>query len=209
MTIPVSRFGAWLSVILLVMATLGGCNNKSASTPPTLPSSEQQAAARSGPPEDGEAGFEIRSAAFPQGGEIPTWYTCEGQDISPPLSWVNVPEATQSLALIVDDPDAPDPENPQTTWVHWVLFNIPPETSGLAEGVKQLPASAQSGLNDWKKTGYGGPCPPIGRHRYFHKLYALSTVLDLNNPTKVELEAAMQGHVLQKTELIGTYQKKK
>src|SRR5881392_1238992 len=119
----------------------------------------------------------LTSTAFGNGGEVPAKYTCEGQGVSPPLSWSGVPANTKSLALIVDDPDAPDPAAPKRTWVHWVLYNIPPNAAPLAEGTKQLPSGALEGLNDWQRTGYGGPCPPIGRHRYFHKLYALDTVL--------------------------------
>ncbi|MHB8536387.1 MAG: YbhB/YbcL family Raf kinase inhibitor-like protein, partial [Sulfuricaulis sp.] len=110
----------------------------------------------------------------------------------------------------VDDPDAPDPKAPRMTWVHWVLYNIPPGASGLAEGVaaKDLPKGTLEGINDWKRAGYGGPCPPIGRHRYFHKLFALDTVLpDLGRPTKARLEKAMQEHILMQTELIGAYQR--
>ena len=149
------------------------------------------------------------SSAFSPGGNIPVEHTCEGADRSPPLSWNGVPAGTKSLALIVDDPDAPDPAAPRMTWVHWVLYNLPPACTGLAEGVASaLPAGTREGFNDWKRTGYGGPCPPIGRHRYFHKLYALDIVLaDLGKPTKVELEKAMYGHVLGQTELLGTYQK--
>jgi Raf kinase inhibitor-like YbhB/YbcL family protein len=127
-----------------------------------------------------------------------------------PLAWKQLPAATKSLALIVDDPDAPDPAAPKLTWVHWVVYNIPPHVTGFKEGIKagELPQGTLEGLNDWKRTGYGGPCPPIGRHRYFHKLYALDTVLpDLKHPTKAQLEKAMQGHILEKFELIGTYQK--
>ncbi len=152
----------------------------------------------------------LSSTVFSQNGEIPSKYTCEGDDLSPPLTWSGVPPVANSLALIVSDPDAPDPAAPRMTWVHWVLYNIPPGTSALAEAVKSLPPGTLEGLNDWKRTGYGGPCPPIGRHRYFHKLYALDTVLsDLGRPTRAKLEAAMKGHVLAQTELIGTYQKKK
>jgi hypothetical protein len=155
--------------------------------------------------------FEIKSASFSHQGDIPTKHTCEGDDVSPPLSWSAAPAGTKSLALIVDDPDAPDPKAPKMTWVHWVLYNIPPAATGLPEGVKKsaLPAGTGEGLNDWKRTGYGGPCPPIGRHRYFHKLYALDTTLSgLGTPTKADLEKAMKGHVLATAELIGTYQKK-
>ena len=150
------------------------------------------------------------SAAFEDGGSIPRKYTCEGDDVSPPLRWDGVPGDVQSLALIVDDPDAPDPAAPKMTYVHWVLYNIPPDAGGLAEAVPAdgLPGMTEEGLNDWKRTGYGGPCPPIGRHRYFFKLYALDTVLaGLQAPTKAEVEAAMRGHVIASTELVGTYQK--
>ncbi len=156
-------------------------------------------------------GFSLTSSSFKHEGEIPTQYTCEGADIAPPLAWSDLPKGTQSLALIVDDPDAPDPKAPQMTYVHWVLYNIPASATGLPEGVTKdsLPSGTREGLNDWQRTGYGGPCPPIGRHRYFHKLYALDTVLpDLGEATKPELEKAMEGHVLAKTELLGTYQKK-
>jgi Raf kinase inhibitor-like YbhB/YbcL family protein len=156
-------------------------------------------------------GFSLTSSSFKHEGEIPTQYTCEGADIAPPLAWSDLPKGTQSLALIVDDPDAPDPKAPQMTYVHWVLYNMPPSATGLPEGVTKasLPDGTREGQNDWKRTGYGGPCPPIGRHRYFHKLYALDTVLpDLGETTKADLEKAMEGHVLAKTELLGTYLKK-
>jgi Raf kinase inhibitor-like YbhB/YbcL family protein len=119
-----------------------------------------------------------------------------------------VPKNARSLVLIVDDPDAPDPKAPKMTWVHWVLYNLPVSTTGLAEALKQLPAGTLEGTNDWGRTGYGGPCPPIGRHRYFHKLYALDSALpDLKRPRKAELERAMKGHVLAEAVLIGTYQR--
>lgn len=150
----------------------------------------------------------LTSDAFSHQGEIPRLYTCDGQDISPPLGWSGLPDGTRSLVLIVDDPDAPDPAAPKTTWVHWVLYNLPPDATGLAGGVQDLPAGTQQGLNDWERTGYGGPCPPVGRHRYFHKLYALDVLLpDLGQPTKTQLEEAMQDHVLERTELVGTYQR--
>ena len=152
----------------------------------------------------------LRSDAFEEGGVIPRKYTCEGDDLAPPLEWDGVPENTRSLVLIVDDPDAPDPAAPRMTWVHWVVYNLPADVSGLPEGaiVKKLPIGSEQGLNDWNKPGYGGPCPPIGRHRYFHKLYALDTVLEgLGTPTKAQLEAAMQGHIIAHAELIGTYKK--
>ncbi len=154
----------------------------------------------------------LTSAAFTEGGEIPAKHTCEGADISPPLVWHGVHEGTKSLALIVDDPDAPDPKAPKMTWVHWVLYNLPPSDGKLSEGARtaELPAGTLEGINDWKRTGFGGPCPPTGRHRYFHKLYALDTVLpDFGTPTKARLEAAMQGHIIAQTALVGTYKKSK
>ena len=152
----------------------------------------------------------ITSPAFAAGHEIPSDYTCEGADISPALAWSGAAAATKSLALIVDDPDAPDPAAPKMTWVHWVLYNLPADSRELPEAVEPsgLPPGTREGKNDWKRTGYGGPCPPIGRHRYFFKLFALDTVLpDLRTPTKAELQKAMQGHVLEKAELMGVYQK--
>ena len=152
----------------------------------------------------------ITSPVFSENGEIPTRFTCQGEDISPALNWDGVPEGTASLALIVDDPDAPDPAAPKMTWVHWVLYNIPVDASGLAEAVPSgsLPSGTLEGLNDWTRTGYGGPCPPIGRHRYFHKLYALDIKLpDLGTPTKASLLEAMQGHVLEEAVLMGSYSK--
>lgn len=155
--------------------------------------------------------FTLVSPAFAPQAEIPTRHTCEGDDVSPPLAWSGAPAGTQSFALVVDDPDAPDPQAPKMTWVHWVLYDIPASAAGLPEGVAPgaLPTGTRQGRNDWKRTGYGGPCPPIGRHRYFHKLYALDAVLpDLNEPTKAQLEKAMAGHVLAKAELVGTYRKR-
>ena len=153
----------------------------------------------------------LSSPAFDPNGEIPIDYTCQGKDVSPPLVWQGVPAGARSLALIIDDPDAPDPAAPKMTWVHWILFNLPPETTGLSAGTvtNDLPTGAQTGINDFKRTRYDGPCPPIGRHRYFHKLYALDSMLEgLKTPTKQQLEAAMTGHILAQTELMGTYQKR-
>ena len=154
--------------------------------------------------------FSLTSSAFTEGAPIPKRYTCEGENVSPPLAWSGAPAGTRSLVLIVDDPDAPDPAAPKMTWVHWVLYDVPPTAAGLAQAVSAaaLPKGTRQGVNDWKRTGYGGPCPPIGRHRYFHKLYALDAVLgDLGKPDKATLEAAMQAHVLAQAQLIGTYQK--
>lgn len=154
--------------------------------------------------------FELHSSRFDHKGDIPSRYTCEGEDVSPPLSWSNPPEGTVTFALIVDDPDAPDPQAPKMTWVHWILYNIPASTRELQEAVlsKELPQGTLEGINDYKKTAYGGPCPPIGRHRYFFKVYAVSKeITGLNRPTKKELEKAMEGSILAKAELVGTYQK--
>ena len=154
--------------------------------------------------------LQIGSSSFAHQGEIPRRHTCDADGLSPPLAWSGAPPGTRSFALIVDDPDAPDPAAPRMTWVHWVLYNLPPATTSLPEGLtaKALPHGALDGLNDWKQTGYRGPCPPVGRHRYFHKLYALDTVLpDLHRPTRAALERAMEGHVLAKAELVGTYRR--
>jgi Raf kinase inhibitor-like YbhB/YbcL family protein len=167
-------------------------------------------AAVAGTPAIAEETMKLTSTAFGENQSIPKLYTCEGQDRSPQLAWSGVPANAKRLALIVDDPDAPDPAAPRMTWVHWVLYNIPVAANGLPEGVvsSALPKGALEGLNDWQRTGYGGPCPPIGRHRYLHKLYALDTVLpDLKKPTKAALEKAMKGHVVADTQLIGTYEK--
>lgn len=152
----------------------------------------------------------LKSPDFTHQGEIPKQYTCDGADVSPALTWSDIPRNAKSLVLIVDDPDAPDPAAPKMTWVHWVLYNIPPTASGLPQGItpSDLPPNTLQGKNDWKRTGYGGPCPPKGRHRYFHKLYALDIELpDLHWPDKAQLEKAMAGHIIGQTELIGTYQR--
>ena len=152
----------------------------------------------------------LTSPVFAPNGTIPKLFTCQGKDVSPALHWSGLPEGTKSVALIVDDPDAPDPAAPKRTWVHWVVYNLPPDTTELPEnvGTSKLPPGTREGKNDWNRIGYGGPCPPIGRHRYFHKIYALDVVLpDLKQPTKSQLEDAMNGHVLEQAELIGTYEK--
>lgn len=148
--------------------------------------------------------FELTSPVFAHGESIPRKYTCDGQDISPPLRWGDPPQGTQSLALIADDPDAPI-----GTWVHWVLYNLPAEARGLPEAVPpdaDLPDGSHHGRNSWRRLGYGGPCPPSGTHRYFFKLYALDTVLDLAaSASKKQLLRAMEGHVLAQAELMGGY----
>jgi Raf kinase inhibitor-like YbhB/YbcL family protein len=149
--------------------------------------------------------FELHSPDFTEGGAIPPRHTCEGEDVSPVLQWGDPPDGTRTFALIVDDPDAPDPAHPKMTYVHWVLYDIPAGTSALGRGESSI---GSEGVNDWKRTGYGGPCPPIGRHRYFFKLYALDTALPhLSRPTKGELIRAMQGHILAEAQLMGTYEK--
>ena len=150
----------------------------------------------------------LSSPAFASGGAISQPYTCRGRDVSPPLQWSHVPALAQSLVLIMDDPDAPDPAHPKMTWVHWVVYDIPPklsefkaETGVIAE---RLAHGGTQGLNDFKKLGYGGPCPPVGTHRYFFKLYALDVKLGLApGKSKDDIERAMAGHVLDKAELIG------
>lgn len=152
----------------------------------------------------------LSSVRFSDGDLIPIAYTGEGEDLSPPLQWENLPAGTKSLALIVEDPDAPDPRNPQMTWCHWVLYDIPPSAQGLPEGAapEVLPAGTLQGLNDWNRVGYGGPMPPIGRHRYYFRLYALDTVLpDLGRPTRRELLDAIEDHVVGEAVLMGTYEK--
>lgn len=155
----------------------------------------------------------LSSPDFADNGPIPARFTCEGEDVSPALEWDDVPRGTKSLALVVDDPDAPDPAKPQRVWVHWVLYNLPSTTTSLPRAVttgKHLPGGTRVGKNDWGKAAYNGPCPPIGRHRYFFKLHALDADLpDLKQPTKAELERAMAGHVLATATLIGTYEKHK
>lgn len=148
--------------------------------------------------------FMLESSAFTQGRPIPRNCTCDGQDISPPLGWSEPPRNTQSFALIVDDPDAP-----MGTFVHWVLYNIPATARSLAQGIPaagRLPDGSRHGRNSWHQAGYGGPCPPGGTHRYFFRLYALDTVLNLAaGATKEQVLAAMRGHVLAEAELMGTY----
>ena len=154
--------------------------------------------------------MELTSPAFTNEGRIPKKYTCEGDDLSPPLQWTGSPAETKSFALIVDDPDAPDPAKPQRVYVHWVLYNIPTNTTALEENASRgnLPAGTITGMNDWDNREWGGPCPPIGRHRYFFKLYALDvTLTGLTSPKKKDVEDAMEGHILAQAQLMGTYQK--
>ena len=151
----------------------------------------------------------LTSPSFEDQGGIPRLHTCDGKDVSPELRWEGVSPNARSLVLIVDDPDAPDPAAPKMTWIHWLLYNLPADSQGLPQAVEdsKLPAGTLPGENSWHRTGYGGPCPPIGRHRYFFKLYALDTVLpNLKTPEKDELLRAMQGHIVAQAQLMGTYQ---
>jgi Raf kinase inhibitor-like YbhB/YbcL family protein len=181
----------------LAIASLLTCGREPASTPTSETTMTDKT-------------LSVTSSAFAANGEIPSEYTCEGDDVSPPLSWSGAPEGTKSFALVVDDPDAPDPAKPQRVWVHWVVYDLPPTATELPRSAAEaLPSGARHGNNDWAKPTWGGPCPPIGRHRYFHKIYALDTMLgDLGSPTKADLERAMKGHVLAQGELVGTYQKR-
>jgi Raf kinase inhibitor-like YbhB/YbcL family protein len=150
--------------------------------------------------------IKITSTAFEEGGMIPRKYTCDGEDVSPPLAWTGVPEGAKTIALISDDPDAP-----MGTWVHWVLFNLSEAEKGLPEAVppdKELKNGAKQGRNDFRRIGYGGPCPPGGTHRYFFKLYALDAILNLPaGATKAELLKAMEGHILAHGQIIGKYRR--
>jgi Raf kinase inhibitor-like YbhB/YbcL family protein len=147
--------------------------------------------------------MQLVSTAFSEGGTIPRQYTCDGKDVSPPLTWSGVPEGAKSIALICDDPDA------SKTWVHWVIFDLPPAVKGLPEGIAtsaEVAGGGTQGTNDFRKVGYGGPCPPSGTHRYFFKLYALDTQVKLkSNATKADVERAMKGHVLAEATLMGRY----
>lgn len=155
--------------------------------------------------------MQLHSASFAHGESIPVRCTCDGDNRSPQLAWSGLPDGTRSLALIVDDPDAPDPAAPKRIWVHWVLYNIAPSVHELPEGGKRspVPAGAREGLHDDGRPGYDGPCPPIGRHRYFHTLYALDTELpDLGaKARRDDLDRAMKGHILATAQLMGTYQR--
>ncbi len=202
--------------LILLLLTLSAC----ASPPPTAPAATEAAPpspsatpflpqageAPSPEPMEVEMAFELTSSAFAHGESIPMRYSCDGEDISPPLTWGDPPAGTQSFALIMDDPDAP-----MGTWVHWVVYNLPAATRGLPENVPtdaQLPDGSLQGTNSWGRIGYGGPCPPSGTHRYFFKLYALDTTINL--PAGAEKKAllqAMQGHVLAEAELMGTFQR--
>ncbi|MCE8162993.1 MAG: YbhB/YbcL family Raf kinase inhibitor-like protein [Candidatus Moeniiplasma glomeromycotorum] len=145
--------------------------------------------------------MKLTSSAFTHQTSLPSRYTCDGKNVSPPLTWSEIPPATQSLVLIMDDPDAPG-----GTWDHWIIFNLPPNLNSLPEGINQFPSGTKLGKNSWGQTEYGGPCPPDRQHRYFFKLYALNTVLDLPpGASKSQIQQALKGKIIEKTELIGLY----
>jgi Raf kinase inhibitor-like YbhB/YbcL family protein len=200
MSRPTRLMSIVLSLVGFALVVVG-CGSSSDPTATPLP------AAASGEQETKATSFELTSAAFAPGQPIPAKYTCDGEDISPPLDWQDPPEDTKSFALVVDDPDAP-----AGTWVHWVLYNLPAESRNLPQAVPPDAAMAddgKNGKNSWKRLGYGGPCPPGGTHRYFFKLYALDTVLELDDgPGKDQLAQAMEGHILAQTDLMGTYARK-
>ncbi len=204
--------GPWAAgclVLALVMA-LASCSGDTSTAPEEGTPAVEPPGAVSQPPEatGGKVmDMTLTCSAFEPGGMIPEKYTGDGPDVSPPLAWTEPPEGTRSFALICDDPDAP-----MGTWVHWVVYGIPPETRALAEGVPktETPASgAKQGITDFRSVGYGGPAPPPGKpHRYFFKLYALDTELTLGpRMTKKDVERAMEGHILARAELMGTYQR--
>ncbi len=152
----------------------------------------------------------LSSPDFAHEGPIPTRFTCDGEKISPALAWSGAPEGTRSFALIMQDPDAPDPAAPERTFIHWVLHDLPPTTRSLPVGVKSddLPEGSREGVNDSEHTGWTSPCPPIGRHRYYFRLFALDRMLgDIGTPTASDLERAMISHILATTELMGTYER--
>ncbi len=211
---------AYLILIFCLLAALNGCapatdapaqdsakppedavEEESVPTDPPPPPPTATSAPTESPTEEVEETSPVMvltSPAFNEGESIPVKFSCDGEDISPELDWFGIPDGTISLTLILDDPDAPG-----GTWVHWVLFNIPADSPGLSEGITGV---GMDGQNSWSQTGYGGPCPPGGTHRYFFKLYALDTALDLETgATKAALESAMEGHILVESELMGTY----
>jgi len=186
---------------------LGACHGEHATT--SAPSAAPTTNGGAGDPASSAARkLELSSSAFAPGAAIPKKYSCEGDNISPPLTWASAPPGTKSFALIVKDPDAPDPAAPQRIVTHWLVYDLPGDVFSLDEGEKSLPAAAHQGKNEHGDARYMGPCPPIGRHRYFFKLYALDNTLpELDSPKVGDLEQAIRGHVLAAGELVGTYQK--
>ena len=196
------------TIIVSTLALLVLCSCQSAKQNPVTTNAETGRTTNNNVQigKDNMTGVTISSTAFSNGSLIPPQYTCDGANISPPLQWSGLPPSTKALALIVDDPDAP-----AKTWVHWVLYDLPGSRSGLPENVRpqeKLPDGGKQGTNDFKKIGYGGPCPPSGTHRYFFKLYALDTETSLNpGATKDELLKAIEGHVVAQGELVGKYKR--
>lgn len=182
---------------ILSSLALLGCGTGPQPLPPEPPAKQSP---------DHKSEIKLTSAAFKEGQPIPRQYTCDGVNVSPPLEWSGAPKAAKTIAIVVDDPDAP-----AGTWVHWVLYNLPAENIGLVENVpatETLKAGAFQGKNDFEKIGYGGPCPPSGTHRYFFKIYAVDGELPVKaGATKAELEKAMEGHVVSQGQLMGTYQR--
>lgn len=192
------RAGTVLASLIMLALFLTGCDR-----PCTLFLNTTDQPAHE---EDSAMTLTLTSNAFKHEAAIPARYTCTDADLSPELTWSGAPDATASFALIMDDPDAPG-----STWVHWIVFNLPADTTTLPEGINSdddLPGDALHGQNSWRRSDYGGPCPPSGTHRYFFKLYALDSTLDLApGATKTDVLAAMEGHILAETQLIGTYHK--
>jgi Raf kinase inhibitor-like YbhB/YbcL family protein len=197
-------FTATLSLAFLLAACRGGTNAPAGDG--RTPTPAANAGVENGTKEGDKMTIKLTSTAFDEGGMIPSQYTCDGQNVSPPLAWSGLPEGTKTLALICDDPDAP-----RGTWVHWVVYQIPAAERGLPENLparETLDNGARQGTNDFKKPGYGGPCPPSGTHRYFFKLYALDASLDLPpNATKDQLLKAIEGHTLAQGQLMARYKR--
>ena len=183
------KWPIWFVILLVALAACGGEEEQPLEPAPV----EEDADVAVNP-------LSLTSPAFGEGEEIPVRYTCDGDDVPPPLTWQDLPAGVGSYTLIVDDPDAP-----RGTWDHWIVYNIPPDVQELPEETDA--EIGVQGMNSWTRTGYGGPCPPVGRHRYFHKLYALDTALpDMNEPSKLDVEQAMEGHVIGEAVLMGTYE---
>jgi len=201
-----------LAVILVPLAVACGKSKSSTTDTAAVITNVGRAKDTSGPANTAPMIFNLISSVFDPNAGIPAKYTCEGANISPPLAWSGAPATAKSYALIVEDPDAPDPAKATRVVSHWVAYNIPASATSLSENAsnKGMPAGSAQGSNEGNKSIYMGPCPPIGRHRYFFKLFALDTVLKgLSNPKKADLEKAIQGHVVGNAVLIGTYEKAK
>lgn len=207
MSIPVGYEGILVSLLLVCGgAILSGCGKGGGNTADAAPggTNVKDPLVTATIP---DSSLILSSPAFVSNGPIPKKHTCQGDNVSPELRIHGVPAGTKSLVIVVDDPDAPDPAAPKRDWIHWIVFDLPPTTLVLPEGVSVLPAPGRVGLNDWGNPTYGGPCPPIGRHRYIFRVYAIDKVLGLNHPKLADLRNAVAGHVLGASSLIGTYQK--